>query len=297
MSRTENTINLIIPTTCERSRASSLNRAIASALTQAGVRVEPIIVVNGTRLDEELYASLRGDPRLRVAYLKLGSLPAALKHGRALVTAPFFCFLDDDDELLPNGLRIRFDALSRDPSSDFIATSWYACLAGRDQLRRVDAETVDRDPLAALVEENWLGSGGALFRTSSVGQSYFEDIPAYYEWTYLAFRLAAALRGRFEEVPTYRAHDTPGSASKSEEYRAAVVPALERIIERIPTTELRQAMRRKLGGVHHELSYHYSCRGEHLRAWRHHFCSLLLPGGPSYLLYSVKLLPFWPKDS
>src|SRR5690348_6425889 len=104
-------ISVIIPTTCETRRWASLRRAISTAASQENVSTEVIVIVNGDRVDPECFKQLRGMHNLKVVIQKEGSLPLALRYGRSLVSSPFFCFLDDDDEYLPGGLWQRLQPM------------------------------------------------------------------------------------------------------------------------------------------------------------------------------------------
>ena len=60
------TITIIIPTACEARRASLLHRALDSVIAQEGVDVHPVVVVNGSRVDESLCASIVARPGVTV---------------------------------------------------------------------------------------------------------------------------------------------------------------------------------------------------------------------------------------
>jgi Glycosyl transferase family 2 len=102
-------IDVIIPTTCEATQWRSLQRGIQSVRRQDGVQARVIVVVNGTRFEPANYKQLREMKELSVLYREQGGLPGAQRFGRQQVTAPFFVFLDDDDEYLPNALWHRID--------------------------------------------------------------------------------------------------------------------------------------------------------------------------------------------
>src|SRR4051794_10798550 len=100
-------VSVIIPTTCEAHRCSSLQRAIASVQSQQGVAVKVIVVVNGARVDPSCYQQLQRMPGLKVSYRSEGSAPLAQHAGRLLVDTEYFAFLDDDDEYLAGALEAR----------------------------------------------------------------------------------------------------------------------------------------------------------------------------------------------
>lgn len=291
-----NRISVIIPTTCEARRWDSLKRAISSVTLQENVDVEVIVAVNGTRFDPGCYEELRNMPGLNVVYLEEGNLPRAVKLARSLVTAPFFAFLDDDDEYLPGALWRRLQPLLADETVGYVAANGYSHVDGRDEQAVMNVEAVQRDPLRALLRENWLASCGGLYRSGSVSSDYFDGKTRYLEWTLLAYKLASSMRMVFVDEPTYRIHDSPGSLSKSEAYREAEIGVLNQILALELPADVKNGLRIKMGRAYHSLSNHYRRRGDLKRAWSCHLTSLRYPEGFRYLTYSRRLLPFLPQE-
>lgn len=280
-------IAVIIPTTCEPSRCASLSRAIDSVLSQEGVDVEPIIVVNGNRYDEGFFVELRGRRELRVCYQEEGSLPAALRFGRTFVTQDFFCFLDDDDEYYPGALQMRLAPMLKDADLDVVATNGDMS----DGLRVYNVDAVNQDSLSAVIKENWLASCGGLFRTSAITVDYFDGVTKYFEWTLIAFRIAfAGHKIQFLDVPTFRIHDTPDSLSKSAEYQRSLVSFIEFLLDFDNPPRIRNALRHKLSAAFHFLSNQQLISGQRGPAWRYHMRCLAQPGGWRYLSYTRHLM-------
>ena len=219
MSRRRPEVSIILPTMAHRERASSLARAIDTVVSQDGVRGIPLVVVNGNAGAPEALARLRRRADIRLVVRDEADLPRALQAGRALVDTPYFAVLDDDDELLPGALRTRLDALEQAPGTDVVVTNGFLEDAGTRALNIEDFRRIRADPLRTLLERNWLPPCAGLFRTGAVTLEFFDEIPRYREWTYLALRLALTLRICFAEHPTfvYRT-DTPDSLSKSRAY-------------------------------------------------------------------------------
>lgn len=291
-----NKISVIIPTTCEARRWASLKRAIASVTAQENVNVELIVVVNGLRLDPECYEELRSLPGLNVVYLDKGDLPLAVKHGRSLVTAPFFAFLDDDDEYLPGALWMRLQPLLVDDATGYVVSNGYSCMDGRDEQAIANVEAVQNDPMRALLKENWLASCGGLYRSSSVSSEYFDGKTRYLEWTLLAYKLTSSMSMVFVDKPTYRIHDSPESLSKSEAFREAEIGVLNQILALDLPADIKNGLRIKMGHAYHSLSNFYRRKGDLKRAWRCHLASLRCPEGYRYLIYSRRLLPFMTRE-
>jgi glycosyltransferase involved in cell wall biosynthesis len=283
-------ISVIIPTTCERARWASLERAIAGILAQDGVAAQLIVVVNGNRYDPDCFEALKRKQGVSVLYRSVGSAPLAQTAGRAAVSTPFFAFLDDDDDYLPGALATRVAPLLADPALDFVVTNGYRARGGIDERAISDSGAIVADPLGALCEQNWMASCAGLFRTSSVGADYFDDPAPYMEWTYLAFRLTTRLRMRWIDQPTYRINDSPVSLSKSEVYLRSELDILKRILALPLPPSVRRAVRRKIGGASHAFAERARAQGQSAEALRFHLGSLAQPGGWRYLLYSRKLV-------
>jgi glycosyltransferase involved in cell wall biosynthesis len=285
-------VNVIIPTTCEASRWISLKRAILSVTTQENANADVIVVVNGDRFDPMCYDELCAMKNLTVVYQSEGSLPRALRLGRSLVTASTFAFLDDDDEYLPGALLHRLKPLLAVRTLDFVASNGYRYIGSHDRPLLANVDAVRHDPIRALLSENWLASCGGLFRTSSVLLEHFDGETRYLEWTYLAYKLASTLQMTFVDVPTFRIYDSPGSLSKSTAYQEAEAAVLAKIARLELPTDVKRSIRAKIGRRFHDLANHSLMRGDYAAAWRYHLTSLRYPKGWEYLLYSRKLLPF-----
>lgn len=226
------TVTAIIPTLAERRRWGALRRAIDSLRSSTAIanRLEIVVVVNGARWDPDLLAWLGTQP-VRIVRIEQGSAPLAQLVGRQQVTTSHFCFLDDDDEYLPGAIDTRLAVLERDPTVDIVVTNGWRSSGVREDAVFQRLASVAKDPLSALFDENWLASCGALFRTDRVGAEFFENFHPYLEWTWLAFRLASAGRQvAVADVPTFRIHDTPGSASKSSSYAESERTLYERML-------------------------------------------------------------------
>ena len=291
MSGRAGDISIIMPTMARRERAISLVAAIDTVVSQHGVRGVPLVVVNGTSGAPEVLQHLRRRVDIRLTMLEEANLPAALYAGRVMVDTPYFAVLDDDDELLPGALRTRLDALEAASGADIVVTNGFLAGDGRCQLSVHDFDTARTDPLRTLLVNHWLPPCGGLFRTSAVAAEFFEGIPRYREWTYLALRLALTRRISFVEQPTfvYRT-DTPDSLSKSRAYCLAGPPAVARMLELPLPADVRAALRVRLAGDMHSASSRELADGNYRAAWRWHCQSLVQPSGWRYLPYGWKLL-------
>jgi glycosyltransferase involved in cell wall biosynthesis len=217
-------VSVIIPTTCERKRWNFLQSAIQSVLSQRGVAIELIVVVNGNRFDSEMVQELRAMNAVRVLTRTEGHVSRARHFGLEASSGEFFAFLDDDDELLPDALKARVEYLVAVPAADVVVTNGLVRAAGETPHVRADVVSeIHADPWRSFLVHNWFSSPAALFRRVAIGPEIFDLSYVYFEWTYLFFRLLVLKRRvEFLDVLTYRkVEDNPDSVSKSLPYHLA----------------------------------------------------------------------------
>jgi hypothetical protein len=284
-------VSVIIPTLANAQRAAPLQRAIGS-IRQASREAVPIhVVVNGPHFDPALCQWLLAQPDVRFQYQSVPSSPLAVWRGRQAVRTAFFATLDDDDELLPGALDARAAVLAHNDTLDLVIGNGFRHRQGADHLWQSDLACVSQAPLAALMAFNWLSSCNALYRSSSVGEAYFENPPPFAEWTWLAFRLGMDRRriGTLN-TPGFRCHDTAGSLSKSGAYQMALIPLLDRMLACQPPADIARQLQRKRGAAWHDASVLAWQAGRRRDAFSCHAHSLLHPGGLRYLSYTRHLL-------
>lgn len=282
---------IIIATLALAERKQTLERAIRSLRMGNQALIEAVIVVNGNRFDPEVVAELRSRDDLRVVQIEQGSLSAAILAGRRSVTTPFFGFLDDDDEYLPAAVDMRIAALQRHPEASIVATNGFRYIDGEDALAMQRLHAVEKDPLDALFNENWLASCGGLYRTRDLPPELFDDVARYLEWTWLAFRFAS-LQKRVVvlDQPTFRIHDSAESESKSDAYRMSRVAILERLLAETRNEGIRKRIKSRIAQTWHDISCEHMRRGHFQDAWRAHVRSLGSLAGLKFLPYTRHLL-------
>lgn len=102
-------VTVVIPT---RNRREVLARAaLPSALNQAGVAVEVLIVDDGSTDGTTQWVEGLGDARVRVVRHAPRGAAAARNVGIAEAAAPWIAFLDDDDHWAPEKLTTQITAL------------------------------------------------------------------------------------------------------------------------------------------------------------------------------------------
>ena len=283
-------VDVLIVSLCVAERATAIRRAIDTALSQEGVRARVTIVVNGQRFDRDLFEALKRQHGVRVLYQTEPSIFLARRYAREEVSAPFFGFLDDDDQLLPGALATRIRALVSDPEADAVVTDGLLSKGMSESLMLGDVAAIRQAPLHSLLARNWLATASALFRTQSIPPDYFDATLRSNDMTYLAFRLALEKRVAFVDVPTYRKTYSPDSISLTSSWALGSLDTLDRMLTFPMPASVRRGMHRKCAAVAHDISNIYRERGEAAAAWRYHLRSLMEPGGLlRYALYTRHL--------
>jgi glycosyltransferase involved in cell wall biosynthesis len=288
----QNDVTIIIPTACVDERYEALKRAVKSLSTQDVGCPCILLVANGPRVNGLILEEIGAYPRVKVLRLSEGSLPRAIAVGRTHVTTPFFGYLDDDDEYLPNALSVRLQVLEGNLQAAACATDGYEYSDGKDRLRETVFPEFYLDPLRGLLHANWLASCGALFRSDLVPVEFFDGVTRYFEWTLLAYKLAVSRQVALVNTPTYRLHVSSGSLSRSDAYRLAEPEVLKKISLMNLPNDVRRAVRRRIGAAYHSLSGHFYREGQMRQAWEFHVHSLLQSGGWRYAPYTARLLKF-----
>jgi len=246
MKAAEQKVEVIIPTLAQHERRRELERAIQSVLAQDGVEARPVVILNGPFIAPEIKEWLESRHDIRCLHSRGKGVSAARLYGVLQVSAPFFATLDDDDELLPDALRTRFKAF--DAETDVVVTGGYIDRDG-SRLKTPDSRFFKSDsPIQAMQYGNWLSANGGMFRTESVRNGFFQDLPDILEWTYLACKLSLKLNVRLIEKYTYVTH--VGSfkhASESTEYHLQSPDVIRRILELPLPKEVRRSFQRRLG--------------------------------------------------
>lgn len=281
-------VTVIIPTLCSANRAESLKRGLRSIFdnqcsTEAAVCV--LVVVNGSSVDEPTFAFLQKQERVKILRLNQPGVAKAQRVGRNAVDTRYFCFLDDDDELVSHSLAWRIEALERNRDIDVLVADGYRNENGVD-LPCNSLPGLDEDPHECLLRANWLASCAALFRTASVRASLWDGVSDYYEFTIIAHALALESKIQFDARFGYRIHFTPGSASQSTAFRVAEISALEKILAMPLPKKIRRGVEAKLGNAHHIEADQLLRSGTRTAAWRHHQRSLVCPDGHRFVLYT-----------
>jgi len=285
------TVEIIIATTGAAERSHSLLEAIESVLSQKGVQATPRVVLNGKIYDHSVLEALNARTDIKLHYEEEGNLPKAIAIGRSLVESEFFGFLDDDDILLENALARKLDKFLQYPATDVVAGNGYFDQFGKGELMRNSFDDCRADPLSALMDRNWLASCGGLYKTTAIDQSYFLDLPKYFEWTWVAFNLA--LNGKqiqFLDAPTFHVRDSDDSLSKEEGNVAALIAFVKKMSETALNHPIQKKLKIRLGAAYHMASQKALSKGSTKDAWNYHLRSVNALNNLGYLTFTRHLL-------
>lgn len=270
-------LTVVIATTAEKKRAQKLENAINSVLLQKDCKFEIIVVVNGQRFDPEIRADLEENTHINSVYRDEGSYPKALSFGRSLVETPYFCFLDDDDELLPGSLSARHIVFEKNQAIDVVVGNGI-----RDRYKEKTIEchpeivTYQADPLGELLKPDgiWLGSCAGMYKTSSITVDFFSDYAAYGEWTYLAYKLSLSKKIQFIPNKCFKINMHNESLSHSKEYLFGLYEMHNRVLQLSLPKYARKAVLLKKSNIEHCIAEYYLELGFIKKGWLYHLKSM-----------------------
>lgn len=273
----ENKVTVIIATTAEMKRKKQIDRAIESVLTQKNCEFNLLIIINGTRFDSEVRSTIEKNKEVTCHYLTEGNFPKSLLYARKLVDTEYFCFLDDDDELLSLSLANRLAAFSDNPNADVVIGNGLMRQAtGTELEKHPEISTYQQGPLKALTRKNgnWLASCAGMFRTATIPNEYFSDYAAYAEWTYFAFKLAIYKNIVFIEPLCYRINVNAESLSHNEAYLFGQYAMTGKVLALPLPRWSRASVIIKRRNIEHEFAEKYLSESQTSSAWLYHLKSL-----------------------
>lgn len=146
--------------------AATVVSAVRSALAQTVRELEVVVVDDGSTDGTAAAVRTIRDPRVRLVSQTNRGLPGARNAGVAHARGKFIAFLDSDDMLLANYLRLSHDALTTVPDAGFAYTDAYVFDAGTGRVRERSAMArcnpptpAPEDPglfLAAILRSNFV---------------------------------------------------------------------------------------------------------------------------------------------
>ena len=177
-------------------RPEGLRRALGSVAAQTRVPDEVVLVNDGGADPSGVVAEFAARLSIRLVNLptRVGRTVAA-QTGLEAATSEFVCFLDDDDELLPNHLSTLLAAIARDGVR--VAYGDVESVHRSDDERQPSSVRVLGGPFdrSRLAFENWIPLMGMLFdRRLALALGGFDTSLDYFEDWDLFLRLARHLR-------------------------------------------------------------------------------------------------------
>ena len=287
-------VTVIIATTAEKKRKVQLSKAIDSILTQQNCSFNLIVIINGRRYDENIRNELETNSNLSCYYLEEGHYPKALVHGRKKVDTPYFCFLDDDDELLPNSLHARLAEFVQNPDVDAVIGNgvWQRTDKNKSETHNSILE-FQKNPLAVLLQPhgNWLCSCAGMFKSATIPQSYFDDYAPYGEWTYIAYKLAVYNTIHFVEHKCFRINVNSESLSHDQAYLFGLYEMHKKVLSLSLPSYARKKIILKKKDMEHVIASQYLANNEMKQAWYYHFKSMTcLSSLLKYVLFTRHLV-------
>jgi len=277
MNKNQPKISVVIATTAETTRETQINAAISSILNQQNCLFCIIVVINGTMFSSTVRQSFEINKNLQTHYLTEGSFPKALAYARSIITTEYFCFLDDDDELLPNSLASRCKILDENALADVVVGSGFKKFNENMEIEtHPNITSYQECPLEVLYRPmgNWLASCAGMYRTSAIPQEYFDDYAVYAEWTYIAFKLALQKNVIFINELCYRVKVTPSSLSSNEKYLWGQYALVDKVLALPLPRWAKKLSAIKKREVEHDLAERFLIDNKIGKAWAFHLKSL-----------------------
>ena len=119
-------VSVVIPSF---NRASLLPRALDSVFGQNGIRLEIIVVDDGST-DDTREMTIRRYPQVRYAYQDNSGPSSARNRGMGMARGEFIAFLDSDDEWPDGSLQPRLALLENRPDVDMVFSDWIDVIDG-----------------------------------------------------------------------------------------------------------------------------------------------------------------------
>jgi glycosyltransferase involved in cell wall biosynthesis len=176
-------VSIVIP--CFNA-AATIGSAIESALRQSNVSLDVLVIdgdIDGGSTDDSLAIVRSFEPRVRVLSGPNQSISAARNRGIAETTSEWIVFLDADDLLLPETLRLRLETAEA-TGADVVVCDWQeffdeggSTLDGA--VRSIDLGALKASIGTGFVADIWATTAALLYRRSLVEKigGFRENVP------------------------------------------------------------------------------------------------------------------------
>jgi len=190
-----------------------LRECVGSVLAQSWSNWELLLVDNGSTDGTALIAASFTDPRIKVLSEPVQGVSKARNKGLAAMNGEFFCFLDADDRLPKDALRLRHDLFLRYPDARFADGAMRAFDNTSGHTVWVRSPWFDGppfDPLMALDGSCFAGNTWMVRRVPG----YVYRLPEHMDHSEdCAFYLTIARQGRYVSTPREVLHYRIGHPS------------------------------------------------------------------------------------
>jgi glycosyltransferase involved in cell wall biosynthesis len=204
-------VSVIIPTyDC----AAFIPAAIASVQAQTWPHRRTIVVDDGsTDGTAAVLAPCRARGEIELLTIPHGGPAAARNAGIRATDDDLIAFLDADDLLEPDALRVMVAALQASPSAGFCITDVARVRPDRTEIR--DGRPPEGDLLLALLRENFV-QGGGLFRRQVLLEAglFDESLRIFEDWDLYLRLLRRGIRPVHAAGPWYRYVQRGGSLTR-----------------------------------------------------------------------------------
>jgi glycosyltransferase involved in cell wall biosynthesis len=191
-------VSVIIPT---YNRAASIGNAIRSVLDQTETDFEILVVDDASTDDTKSAVKAFQDSRIRYCLQPVNKGDAASRNaGIKQSLAPYIAFLDDDDEWLPEKLRLQLGEFERVPEAGLVHTAEY--VVSGERISRSGAVAEDGE---TQVRRSQITTSSVIVRRRSIDTVgvFDETMPCASDWD-LWIRLSRAYPVRYVDVPLVR---------------------------------------------------------------------------------------------
>ena len=120
-------ITVVIASACTRERGELLKRACNSVLADRSGLGQILVVANGANCDASVLVWVAAQSSVQIVRLVSGDHALARRVGAELCRTEFIAFLDDDDEYLPDSLRMRIASLDAAKDASALVSNGLSC--------------------------------------------------------------------------------------------------------------------------------------------------------------------------
>jgi Glycosyl transferase family 2 len=231
---------------------------------------------------------LATQPAVQVIRLASPGPGLARRVGAELVETDFMSFLDDDDEYLPDSLRIRVEYLDAHADINALITNGLLCEGSQESRLIPPLASLSSDPVVRALQHGWQ-AGMLTLRRGKVDLSALHPVLGHHEWTYTAICLASTNSLAVHDVPTFRYYKTPGSLSQTADHVLAEPIFWAHALKALAGSRYERLARRRMGQAFHDVAALHYRNGDFRSAVRHHLAGLQCPGGLNRYGLSAKL--------